>query len=64
MTCQRKSGESHLGKSLFNLGFSKGRIMKCSFLCLLQLRQSMKMFNDRFFLYDTFLFPVSSLLDN
>lgn len=22
------------------------------------------MFNDRFFLYDTFLFPVSSLLDN
>lgn len=54
---KKKSVESHIGKSLFNLDFVKGRIVKCSFLCLLQLRQNMKIFNNKcFYIIPSYIF--------
>lgn len=46
-----------MGKPLFNLGSVKGRIVKCSFLCLLQLRQNMEIFNNKCFYV---ILPISS----
>lgn len=41
--------ESRIGKSLFDLGFVKGRIVKCTLFCLLQLRQNIKIFSNKIF---------------
>lgn len=53
---REKSLESHISKSLFDVGLLKGRIVKCSVLCRLQLR--LKIFSDAVFYI---MLPISSL---